>query len=122
MDQDGDGLPLCIDPCDDPSGCGPGHEDPLDYDNDRFLDSYEMDHGFDPTDPNSHPPLGDVNCDGTSNNLDAMMIFQYSLGNLESLPCEENSDVHLNAILNNVDAMILFQWALGNVVLIPFFP
>jgi hypothetical protein len=108
-DGDGDGLPVLIDPDDTKP----------DTDEDGFGDAYEMTHASDADNDSIMPALGDVNCDSVTNNVDAIMIFQWALGNLASLPCIQNSDVSINALPNNVDAIFLFQWTLGNVPIIP---
>jgi hypothetical protein len=111
-DSDNDGLPYYLDPDDN---------DP-DFDNDRIRDAYEFVHGYDPTDPDDYPPVGDVNGDGIKNNIDALLLFYYSLGIVPDLAHKENGDVQINSYINNLDALILFYWGLGNVSLIPMIP
>jgi len=111
-DTDGDGLPYYLDPDDNNP----------DFDGDRLIDGYEFVQGFDPMDPDSYPPVGDVNGDGIKNNIDALMLFYYSLGNITELAYLENGDVQINGYTNNMDALVLFYWTLGNINLIPIIP
>ncbi len=108
-DEDNDGLPDSVDPDATTS----------DADGDGFTDQYEFAIGTDPADGNSTPPLGDANADGSTNNLDAIMIFNWTLGNLETLPDMGVADVQIDALVNNTDAIVLFNWTLGNVPLLP---
>ncbi len=109
IDKDGDGLP---------EGWDPDDTNP-DTDGDGFLDFYEAVYGSDMLDPNSRPQLGDVNGDGRTNNLDAIMIFNLILGNLTTLPHVGHADVQPNGYLNNIDAVGLYFWTLGNQPHIP---
>ncbi len=110
VDADGDGAPASIDPDD---------TNP-DTDGDRFSDGYELAVGTDPSDSASRPTLGDVNNDGISNNLDAVMLFNYVQGNVPgSLLDLTRADVQTNAWVDNVDAIVLFNWSQGLVPLLP---
>ncbi len=111
-DMDGDGLPASLDPADDND----------DTDGDGFADGYEAQMGNDPTDALSFPPLGDANADGASNNLDAILVFNWALGNVETPEGLGNADIYTNGFVNNQDAIILFNWTLGNVTTIPVRP
>ena len=110
IDADGDGLPASIDPDDNNP----------DSDGDGFLDGYEVIYGADPLDADSYPALGDVNGDMRSNNVDAILIFNYMLGNVASMPRPENADVDINGVINNVDGIVLFNWNLRNIPHLPF--
>ena len=72
----------------------------------------------DPENADLKPSLGDVNDDGLTNNLDAILIFNWTLGNAE-IPHFENSDIRVDGLVNNMDAIILFNWTLGNVEILP---
>jgi hypothetical protein len=111
-DLDGDGLPAYLDPDDSTR----------DFDGDGVSDGYELSLGYDPTNPNDYPPIGDVNGDGIKNNIDALLLFYYSLGIVPDLAHKENGDVQINSYINNMDALILFYWGLGNVSVIPMIP
>ena len=109
-DADGDGLPAIVDPDDNNP----------DTDGDGFADGYEALFGTDPEDPDSYPSLGDVNVDGVTNNVDAIMLLRYSLGSISTLPEPNNGDVNRDGVFNNMDAIVIFNWGLGVVPLLPF--
>ncbi len=109
VDDDGDGLPAGVDP----------NDASTDSDDDGFGDAYEFAMGTDPADPDSKPTLGDADGDGSANNLDAIIIFNWTLGNVEVLANPGACDVQINAIIQNSDAIVLFNWTLGNVTEIP---
>ena len=76
--------------------------------------AYVFDRGAGPPVPN--PPqdvLGDSNCDGIVNAIDAAFILQFSAGLLRSLPCGENSDVNGDGVTNPLDAALILQLAAG---------
>ena len=66
------------------------------------------------------PALGDINGDGVSNNLDAIILFNWTLNNGLEIAHPERSDVQINGIINNLDAIVLFNWTLNNMPVIPF--
>ncbi len=70
IDADMDGLPACVDP----------NDNNKDTDGDGFEDGFEFGWGTDPSDPNSKPSLGDLNGNNRVDNIDAIFIFQASLG------------------------------------------
>ena len=53
--------------------------------------------------------LGDVNCDGQSNSIDAALVLQKTAGLVSSLACEEAGDVNDDGLLNAVDAALILQ-------------
>ena len=114
-DSSGDGLPdsYAIDLGQDPND--------IDWDGDGFTNAYELLMGSDPLDPNSRPSLGDASNDGITNNVDAMLIINFVLGNIGDPGGLDKADVRVDALVNNVDAMVLFNWFLGNVILIPVY-
>jgi hypothetical protein len=68
------------------------------------------------TPTNTPPPgglLGDVNCDGRVNSLDALAVLQYSAGLLGSLPCQTNADVNDDGTVNALDAALILQYDAG---------
>lgn len=110
-DADNDNLPDTVDPDDNNP----------DTDGDRFTDGYETDQGDDPNDPLSYPELGDVDCDGITNNVDALRLFYYALGYRPAPPCMQNSDIIPDGIINNLDATVMFNWTLENIPYLPMF-
>ena len=106
-DSSGDGLPdfyaiaLGLDP-----------ENP-DNDGDGFTDAYELVMGTDPLDLTSQPTLGDVNGDGSTNNIDAVFLFNFLLGNNDAPPRLDRADVRTDGQINNLDAVVLFAWVLS---------
>jgi hypothetical protein len=109
VDNDGDGLPASLDPDDNNP----------DIDGDGYQDGYEATQGSDIEDPKSAPLLGDVNLDGYTNNLDAVMLFNYAIGRIDTLVGLKNADTRADGQLNNVDATVLFNFAIGRISKIP---
>jgi hypothetical protein len=62
--------------------------------------------------------LGDVNCDGLVNAVDAALILQLIAGLLDELECPQNGDVNDDGAINAVDAALILQLVAG---LLPFF-
>src|SRR3990167_1724598 len=57
--------------------------------------------------------LGDVNCDGNTNAIDAELVLQKGARLVDSLECEEAGDVNGDSLLNAVDAAIILQYDAG---------
>jgi hypothetical protein len=112
-DTRGDGLP---DYYADELGLDP---ESIDSDDDGFTDAYELVMGSDPLDDESMPSLGDVDGSGTMNNIDAVRLLNFILGNIDTLDAIGNADVRLDSRINNVDAVVLFNRLLGSVPQIP---
>ncbi len=55
---------------------------------------------------------GDVNCDATTNSVDAALILQRVAGLISSLPCEAEGDVNGGGI-DSVDAALVLQFDAG---------
>ena len=55
----------------------------------------------------------DVNCDGTTSSIDALVVLQFSAGQLASLPCEESADVNGDGVVNVLDALLILQFNAG---------
>lgn len=111
-DRDGDGLPALIDP-DDTS---------WDADGNLFHDAWEALHAarLDAGGPVTIP--GDVNGDGQSNNQDAIMIFNWTLDNIPTLPCPSQADFVADGFINNLDAVACFNRSLGLGQPLPIYP
>ena len=57
--------------------------------------------------------VGDANCDGTVNALDAALILQFSAGLLNSLPCPMGADANADGTVNALDAALVLQFSAG---------
>ena len=57
--------------------------------------------------------LGDANCDGQVNSVDAALILQHSAGLLPSLPCPEAADVNGDGDINSLDVALVLQHIAG---------
>jgi hypothetical protein len=69
-----------------------------------------------PTRTNTPPPgglMGDVNCDGMVNAIDAALILQLVAGIIGSVPCPQNADVDENGSINPIDSALILQFTAG---------
>lgn len=57
--------------------------------------------------------LGDVNCDGSVNSIDAAIILQFDAGLITEFACEHGSDVNGDGIANSIDATLILQFEAG---------
>jgi Tol biopolymer transport system component len=57
--------------------------------------------------------LGDVNCDGMVNAIDAAFLLQLLAGLVGNLPCPQNADVNEDGQTNAVDAALILQYTAG---------
>ena len=57
--------------------------------------------------------MGDVNCSGEVNAVDAALILQRDARLLPILPCEENADVSGDGRVNSIDAALILQREAG---------
>ena len=62
--------------------------------------------------------VGDANCDGVANSIDALLVLQYVAGLLGSLPCPANADVNGGGV-SAIDAALVLQYVAG---LLPSLP
>lgn len=53
------------------------------------------------------PLLGDVNCDGRVNAIDAALVLQYTARLIRSLPCQANGDMNGDGVINSIDAYLI---------------
>jgi hypothetical protein len=56
---------------------------------------------------------GDVNCDRTTNSIDAALILQLGAGLVHSLACPEAADVNHDGRMNSIDAALILQYSAG---------
>jgi len=63
--------------------------------------------------------LGDVNCGGAVDAIDALLILQFGAGLLSSLECGENGDLNGDGEINAVDAAIVLQYVAGLIDSLP---
>jgi hypothetical protein len=130
-DSDGDGVDdgievaLETDPNDNGDTPDPGDvpSKTADTDGDGFADAYEVSVGSDPNNAASRPTLADVNGNGAVDNVDAVIVYNISLGNLAIQNFEfTRMDVNLDGVVNNQDAVIIFNYFLGNIPMLPVYP
>ncbi|MDZ4278361.1 MAG: dockerin type I domain-containing protein [Dehalococcoidia bacterium] len=57
--------------------------------------------------------LGDANCDGEVNSIDAALVLQLEVGLIDEVPCPKNADVNEDGQINAVDAAIILQIEAG---------
>ncbi len=87
-----------------------------DTDGDGFVDAYEIAKGTDPNNPADAPQMGDINLNGRVDNIDAILVFQISLGvlNLNQFVARvPDMDVNRDDQITYVDAVIIFDYFLG---------
>lgn len=54
--------------------------------------------------------MGDANCDGHVNSIDAALVLQYDAGLIHSLPCPDLADVNQDSRINSLDASLILQY------------
>lgn len=59
------------------------------------------------------PGVGDVNCDGATDSIDAVFILQYAAGLLPVLGCQEGADTNLDGHVDARDAALILQFSAG---------
>lgn len=54
--------------------------------------------------------LGDVNCDGVVDSIDAVFVLWFNAGVLGILPCAKNADANQDGLINSLDALVILQF------------
>ncbi len=57
--------------------------------------------------------VGDANCNGAVDSIDAALILQLTAGLVGSLPCQQNADVNGNGSVDSIDAALVLQFTAG---------
>jgi len=63
--------------------------------------------------------IGDVNCDGVVNPIDAAVLLQFVAGIINALPCPQNADTNANGASNATDAELILQFSAGIIHSLP---
>ena len=63
--------------------------------------------------------LGDANCDGSVNAVDAMLILQVMAGLIGGLPCQQLGDANHSGGLGPLDAALILQYDSGLLEALP---
>jgi hypothetical protein len=57
--------------------------------------------------------IGDVDCGGGVNSIDAALVLQYGAGLIDTLPCQQGADVDGDGTVNSIDASLILQYDAG---------
>jgi len=63
--------------------------------------------------------VGDVDCNGVVDPVDAALILQFVAGMVNSLPCPQNGDVDENGSTASTDAALILQFSAGIIDSLP---
>jgi hypothetical protein len=66
-----------------------------------------------PAPPTPSALLGDVNCTGGVNTIDAALVLQLDAGLIGSVICLQNGDVNGDGSVNSLDALLILQFDAG---------
>ncbi len=57
--------------------------------------------------------LGDADCSGRVDSVDAALVLQFDAGFFDALPCPENADVDQDGAATSIDAALILQFDAG---------
>jgi hypothetical protein len=63
--------------------------------------------------------VGDVNCNGEVNSIDAALLLQLVADLIDSLSCQENADTNEDGTINAIDAALILQYVAGFIDTLP---
>lgn len=69
--------------------------------------------------PGANGLIGDVDCNGVVNAIDAAFILQFIAGLIDELPCPENADANQDGSVNTIDAALILQFSAGLLGMLP---
>ena len=69
--------------------------------------------------PGANGLIGDVDCNGEINAIDAAFILQFVAGLIDELPCPENADVNEDGSTDTIDAALILQFSAGLLNMLP---
>ncbi len=76
-------------------------------------------HGSQQVSPAMSALVGDANCNGRVDPIDAAVILQYDAGLISSLPCMGNADVNGDVTVGPIDAALILQYDAGLIDSLP---
>ena len=63
--------------------------------------------------------VGDANCNGSVDSIDAALILQLTAGLVDSHPCQGNADVNDSGAVDSIDAALVLQFTAGLLPILP---
>lgn len=72
-----------------------------------------------PPSPTPAGMIGDVDCNGSIDSIDAALVLQLTAGLVGSLSCEENADANEDGRVDSIDAALILQLTAGLLANLP---